>query len=93
MREIKKEIERSPKVEKAIIELLKSKGGLSDYTTLQNLLPNVSTKEFFISTHFLIKEGKIKDGSLEEIETLVQLKRETFVEAPALSRSIILEKE
>ncbi|MCK4592280.1 hypothetical protein KAT63_02440 [Candidatus Parcubacteria bacterium] len=93
MQQIKEEIERFPEVEKRIIELLESKKGLSDYSTLQNLLPNVSDKEFFISTHFLIEDGKIKDGSLEKIKTLVQWDKNTLVEAPALSRLIMLVKE
>ena len=90
MQKIKGEIERFPKVEEAIIESLKSTGGLSDYTTLQRLLPNVSTKEFFISTYFLIKDGIIKDGSLEEIKTMFQLDKNTLIETPALSKSIVL---
>jgi hypothetical protein len=92
MQETEEEIKRFPEVEKIIIDLLKSKNKVSDYLTLQTLLPNVSTEEFFVSTRFLIKDGLIKDGSLEKIKTLVQWDEKTLIEAPGLSRLIILVK-
>jgi len=90
---LQEELERYPEVEKAIVELLESKNGLSDYATLQTLMPKIGTKEFFISTHHLIEGGVIKDGPLKEIKALVQWNENMLVEAPGLSRLIILLKK
>lgn len=87
------ELPRFPEIEKAIIETLKSRKGISDYTTLQNLMPRVTFEEFFISTHHLIEDEIIKDGSLKEIKALVQWGENMLVEGTGLSRLIILIKK
>ena len=93
MQQIKEEIERFPEIEEIIVELLESKNGLSDYSTLKNLIPDISNKKFVISIYFLVKDGRIKDGSLETIKTLVQFDKNTLIETPTLSRLIMLVKK
>ena len=91
MRKIIDEVKRFPEVEKAIIDLLENNGGLSDYITLQRLLPDVSGRKFRVSASLLIEDGKIKTGPVEEVKTMIQCKE--TLKASALSVSILLVQE
>ena len=92
MKEPKEKAERYPEIEKSIIELLESKNGLSDFITLQKLFSDADGRKFRLSIGLLIKDGRIKNGSLEEVEAIVQCKG-TPVETSVLSASIILVQE
>lgn len=92
MKKPKEKAERYPEIEKSIIELLESKNRLSDFVTLQRLFPDADGRKFRVSMGFLAKDGRIKNGSLEEVEAIVQCKG-TPVETSALSASIILVQE
>ena len=85
--------ERFPEVEKAIIDLLESKNGRSNYIILQRSIPNVDGREFRISISLLVRDGKIKIGPLEEIETVSKLDKRMILESSTLSISIILVQE
>ena len=92
MEKTREELERFPEVEEAIIDLLEDNNGLSDYITLQRLLPDVSGRQFRVSTSLLIEDGKIKTGPTKKIRAVAKCKG-TLVETSALSASITLVQE
>lgn len=84
-------VERFPDVEKVIIETLMIRGRVSDYSTLQDLLPGVSIHEFLMSMCHLQREGKVKEGDLKEVGCFVNVEN-TLVPGTGVAKVVSLVK-
>jgi len=88
---MEEESERFPEVEKIIIETLEDQGGVSDYSTLQDLLPGVPIDQFLLSMCYLTREGTIIEGDIREVKCFVGV-GEMLVAGAGIARTVTLAK-